>query len=124
MSNVLIEGRVVVCSACRFKYMVEDVDTYRGGGDYHAVGPKPLYIEKWYVVAGIRHFDMIMHAQIDAAWKNDDTMDREWEQGFLDQYGVFMDRVEALAVATAAGQINTRRSKTDPEHELFSEDVW
>jgi hypothetical protein len=45
-------------------------------------------------------------------------------QGFIDQYGVFMDRKEAYAVASAAGQINTRRPKGYPEYMLFSEDLY
>ena len=47
-----------------------------------------------------------------------------WEQGFIDQYGVFMTREEALKVATEAGQINVRRWKTSPAHLLFSEDLY
>lgn len=48
----------------------------------------------------------------------------DYEQGFIDQWGKFMNREEALAVATAAGQINVRRPKTFPETELFSEDLY
>jgi len=44
-------------------------------------------------------------------------------QGFVDQHGVFMDRKEALDVATAAGQINTRRPK-NPGDWLCSEDLY
>lgn len=47
-----------------------------------------------------------------------------WEQGFIDQRGVFMDRREALIVAAEAGQIDTWRPKTQPEHILFSEDLY
>lgn len=46
------------------------------------------------------------------------------EQGFIDQFGVFMDRKEALEVAKAAGQINLHRPKTRPEDRLFSEDLY
>jgi hypothetical protein len=48
----------------------------------------------------------------------------DWQQGFIDQYGVFMDRRESLEVATAAGQINVRRTKTNPVNQLFSEDIY
>lgn len=42
-------------------------------------------------------------------------------QGFLTSEGAFVDRVEALAIAQAAGQLIC---KTQPEDMLFSEDVW
>lgn len=71
------------------------------------------------IVCGARHFDMVMRAQIKAA-----NIERSVpEQGFIDQWGVFMDREEALLVATAAGQINVRRPKS-PGNELFSEDLY
>lgn len=77
------------------------------------------------VVLGARHFDTRMCEAIvtcEAAGGafNHDTE----EQGFIDQWGVFMDREEALAVATAAGQINTRRPKGNPVSILFSEDLY
>lgn len=72
------------------------------------------------IICGARHFDTVMHRQIEAA----NVGDAEHEQGFIDQWGVFMDREEALAVATAAGQINVRRPKSAPFDELFSEDLY
>ncbi|MHB0806026.1 hypothetical protein [Stutzerimonas nitrititolerans] len=100
MSNVLIEGRFVVCAACRY-------------GDL--------------IVCGARHFDKVMHSQL-TQMREDKLFEFEKagraEQGFIDQYGVFMNREEALAVAKAAGQLNVRRSKTSPERELFSEDLY
>lgn len=100
MSKLLIEGRFVVCAACRY-------------GDL--------------IIAGARHYDKIMHSQLKYL-KEDKLFDFEKagraEQGFIDQYGVFMDRKEALAVATAAGQINVRREKTPGKDLLFSEDLY
>lgn len=72
------------------------------------------------IVCGARHFDMVMRAQIKAA----NLVRATPEQGFIDQWGVFMSREEALAVATAAGQINVRRPKNPPFDELFSEDIY
>lgn len=72
---------------------------------------------------GVRHFCPLMRQQLDEMdWAKLKSYTKT--QGFVDQYGVFMDRKEALAVATAAGQINTRRSKTFPDTELFSEDLY
>jgi hypothetical protein len=42
------------------------------------------------------------------------------DQGFLTDAARFVGRVEALEIATAAGQI----IKPTPHRELFSEDVW
>jgi hypothetical protein len=44
-----------------------------------------------------------------------------WEQGFVDQWNEFMDRVVALELATACNQV---QCKTNPEDELFSEDIY
>lgn len=43
-------------------------------------------------------------------------------QGFVTDVGQFVDRKEACAIATAAGQIVNK--KTYPDWLLFSEDVW
>lgn len=76
------------------------------------------------LVLGARHFDATMHAQIKQSREALLVKPSAWEQGFIDQFGVFMDRKEALAVATAAGQINTRRPKGNPTDILFSEDLY
>lgn len=47
------------------------------------------------------------------------------EQGFIDQWDVFMTREEAWEVAVLSGQLNKRRMQSCPgRKELFSEDVW
>lgn len=53
------------------------------------------------IVAGARHFDSIMLSQIKAM----NIPKRDWEQGFIDQYGNFLTREEAWGVADTAGQI-------------------
>lgn len=60
------------------------------------------------VLLGIRHYSRDMHKQIDARAHTDGKsfirrMDED--QGFVDQYGVFMSREEAYKVAEASGQI-------------------
>lgn len=69
------------------------------------------------LICGPRHFDFTMHEQIARAGVNM----RDAEQGFIDQWGRFMDRAEALEVAKAANQILI---KTPPEDRLFSEDLY
>lgn len=43
------------------------------------------------------------------------------KQGFITSTGRFIDRVEAMQIAEAAGQIKT---KTGPDGVLFTEDMW
>ena len=77
-----------------------------------------------HVFTGIRHFCPIMIQNMQGY---DIPLMRELDgeiQGFIDQHGVFMDRFEALTVATEAGQINRYREKTTPIDRLFSEDLY
>lgn len=74
------------------------------------------------IVCGARHYDKIMHMQLRSKEVRR-PLGRKIDQGFIDQFGVFMDRVKALAVATASGQL-VGRVKTFPENELFSEDLY
>lgn len=74
------------------------------------------------IVSGPRHYSNNMRLAIDAlggiellhAYAGDD-----YEQGFIDQYGTFHNRKEAMVLAKASGQIMyTAGLSTD---ELFSE---
>lgn len=100
MSKVLIEGRFVVCAACRYGEMI---------------------------ICGARHYDLVMHGVL-AQLKEDRLFSFEEsgraEQGFIDQRGAFMDREEAFLVAEAAGQLNVRREKSHCHGVLFSEDLY
>ncbi|BEG72485.1 hypothetical protein RVBP21_1130 [Pseudomonas phage BRkr] len=79
---------------------------------------------KDYIVTGSRHYCVSMNAQIDLigmdalrAYAADD-----YEQGFIDQYGVFWSRSDALEHVKKTGQLRY------PEHctrdELFSEGLY
>ena len=72
-------------------------------------------------ICGIRHWDTIMHYQIEAiddyVWSC--KVGKE-EQGFMDNEYNFLSRKEAFQVAKAAGQII---SDTNLQ-ELFSEDIY
>ena len=74
------------------------------------------------VVIGVRHFDSIMRSQLKLLYI--DRYAPTPRQGFVDNRGVYVSRREALEIATAAGQLNVHRTKTEPEDELFSEDLW
>lgn len=87
-------GRRVVCAAMR-------------SGDSLVVGP--------------RHYDEVMRTAI----KNlPQVAVRHWEQGFIDQFGVFMTREEAWKVAVENGQVIRRAGPLPEECSLFSEDLY
>lgn len=88
--------RRVVCAACRF--------------------PDGI------IVLGARHWDPLMSASYRAFASAHDLERKEEEQGFIDQYRVFMSREEAWEVANAAGQI-IRRVGGD-EGCLYSENLY
>lgn len=82
------------------------------------------------IVCGARHYDDLIMRKVMRAlggfpyWNNCD-------QGFIDQWGTYMDRTEAMQVALAAGQVHRRSRDTvtdvgpdanDPE--LYSEDLY
>jgi len=58
------------------------------------------------LMLGIRHYSMDMHTQLAVRSDRDSLQHRlDPDQGFVDQYGVYMTREEAYEVAQAAGQI-------------------
>jgi hypothetical protein len=70
------------------------------------------------IVCGARHYDKIMHEQIKHArdaWLG-------CEQGFIDQYGTFLTREEALRIAREQGQIRARCG--GDELRLYSENLY
>jgi len=72
------------------------------------------------IVCGARHYDSIMHSIINAtggreSWKN-------CEQGFIDQFGTFLTREEALIIAKNNNQI--RRRCGGDEQRLYSENLY
>lgn len=96
MSDVVV--RRVVCAACR-------------SGDL--------------ILAGARHFDSVMHSQLKAISPQMKPKASSWEQGFIDQFGVFMDRQEAMRVAKDAGQpIDIERGCGGNNTTLFSEGLY
>lgn len=70
------------------------------------------------IICSPRHFDPISRAALKAAGHSHIGC----EQGFVDQYGVFMSREEARVVAVAANQI-VRRCGGD-EKRLYSENLY
>lgn len=95
--------RRIVCAANRFELKV--------GG--------------FIVVPGARHYSPDMASVIDLI---EDQLSTRFvageEQGFIDQWGEYHNRQDALVIATHAGQINTVREKGAPYDTLFSEDLY
>lgn len=75
------------------------------------------------LIAGPRHFDSVMRSQIKAIATDNIGEFAGAEQGFLDQYGTFWNRTDAMILARASGQpldFTRNGSKT----ELFSEGLY
>lgn len=71
---------------------------------------------------GIRHYSLDMWKVINAHPEGHKfEMRHRDDQGFVDQYNVYLTRKEALIVAKAAGQIRTLAPLVD---ELYSEDLY
>lgn len=84
------------------------------------------------VLMGLRHYDWLMHRQIEQRGDGSKFMHRlDEDQGFVDQHGVFMDRFEAFRVARAAKQpIDLDQCGTGllpdgaAHHKLYSEALY
>lgn len=70
------------------------------------------------IILGARHWDPLMCQQANALGRKGGTE----EQGFIDQWRVFMTREEAWLVAEAAGQIIYRGNWGDGV--LYSENLY
>ena len=72
------------------------------------------------ILCGARHWDGVMHKQADAM-NLDDT--KKVEQGFIDQFGDFLTRKDALALVKQNGQpFNQERNVATDE--LYSEGLY
>lgn len=82
------------------------------------------------IITGARHFDSIMQQSLCRFQKNDEgtslseAFDASWrdaDQGFIDQWGRFYDRKEALQLAQQNEQCYRN---PDAGHTLYSEDLY
>lgn len=78
------------------------------------------------IVLGTRHYSNSMRQALDALGGNEVLTqwagEENCEQGFVDQYGTFLDRTEAWILAEAGNQIVYRDDL--PTGTLFSEHLW
>ena len=72
------------------------------------------------IICGARHFDEIMRGVIKAMPEPNYC---KWEQGFIDQKGIFLTRQEAFTLAKERGQIQTKTGSPDIPT-LISEDLY
>lgn len=84
------------------------------------------------VVCGARHYDGVMraviHLLVETKVLGDGEPEFVWndfEQGFIDNFGVFMTRTEAFELARHTGQLRRKRAEDIYDGaELFSEDLY
>lgn len=74
------------------------------------------------IIIGVRHWDKFMHQQADALEYRDGKKPLEHEQGFIDQYGTFYTRDEALELVKKNGQQLKR--PYDEYETLYSENLY
>ena len=75
------------------------------------------------LLLGVRHFDPIMHYSIKRLNTTVESQQYEHEQGFIDQYGVFCDRVEAMQIVKDSGQPFDIQRNGGSDTELYSEGI-
>lgn len=87
------------------------------------------------IALGPRHFDAVMHRHIGVICGAEMMPEAErarWaraEQGFIDQFGSFLTRREAWAIAATQGQIirwvgNQEPGNVEADEELYSENLY
>jgi len=78
------------------------------------------------IICGARHYDKIMYSQLNAfspEKKANMVRIRHVEQGFINQFGEFLTREEALEVVKQSGQpFNEERNGDDTK--LYSEGLY
>lgn len=61
------------------------------------------------IIAGARHFDMVMQSSLEIL--RDNVSLGKFQQGFIDQYGNFYNRQEAMKIVKESGQpFNAKRN--------------
>jgi len=77
------------------------------------------------VILGVRHHDKFINEQIGEMIDNGYHWEKSnEEQGFVDQWGNFLNRKDALIVAKSSGQILKWCPGADGSKELFSENLY
>ena len=78
------------------------------------------------IIPSARHYDMLMHT-LKGEYDNEygvKTPPKDWEQGFIDQWGRFYNRKDAMRAVKASGQpFNAKRNGSD-RGDLYSEGLY
>ncbi len=80
-----------------------------------------MKLKDGFIVVGARHFDMLMHATLKRIGAT--HLDVE-EQGFIDQFGNFLTRAEAMVIARKNGQIYREVGNGEDNIDLYSENLY
>lgn len=78
------------------------------------------------ILCGARHWDKIMNKQLDTLKHAGCSLfSGDFTQGFIDQFGTFLTREEAMKVAVAAGQeVDIERGCGGDKDTLYSEGLY
>ncbi len=90
--------QVVVCAACK--------DPHTG-----------------LLLTGARHWDNVMRNQFENL-RDPVAKPSYWDEGFMDQFGDYLTREEAMKIVKDNGQPFNAERNGWPEHKLFSEGLY
>ncbi len=77
------------------------------------------------ILCGARHWDKIMNKQLDAIKKaNPELRSSKFEQGFINQFGEFLTREDAMEVVKENGQPFDIERNGGSDKELYSEGLY
>lgn len=71
------------------------------------------------IICGARHWDKVMRMQLFGKLKGS-----EWEQGFIDQFGRFYNRKDAMEAVLASGQLFNAERNSGNGEDLYSEGLY
>jgi len=77
------------------------------------------------ILCGARHWDGAMREQLEALQYHMRLNVAKWEQGFINQFGEFLTREEAMIIAVSAGQdVDIKRGCGGDSETLYSEGLY
>ncbi len=81
---------------------------------------------KQHIITGARHFDTIMHQQLVMYNAFNNEAHKKWEQGFIDQFGTFYNREDAMQIIKSGRQAFAFDAKRNGGNgkELYSEGLY
>lgn len=89
----------------------------------HVVCAANREIDTGLILCGARHWDNVMRVQYKAIYPSNRAKGSDWDQGFIDQFGTFLTRKEALDIAKQNGQ-SINMDRNGAEGELYSEGLY